>query len=267
MGLAQQGVQSSKEQVASDIITGYTEEQRIAQAKQQTALSTINTMIDNGVFADTPSAAILALEKAAGLQEGTALAWQARMKILQKEDDQKSALSLQRLQLDIQEAQKRLTDSGSGSGTGTGAFSSNAIDILQDGINNGRTPAEAARDVASVYENMGIPVTQKQLNDWTVSASKLTKQVAPVDASTTTQPKALIYPQGPSSAGKVDINTRFSQLQQTMINPYTGKPWITNIKQQLIRENYPITEVNKLAGDIFDKIGAASTSFFGNLFK
>ncbi len=62
---------------------------------------------------------------------------------------------------------------------GGGAGSSNLIDVLQEAINNGATPEQAAREAASVSEAAGIPVDQKTLNSLTTQARSLTKAPAP----------------------------------------------------------------------------------------
>lgn len=164
------------EQTFSDIITGYTEEQKRKEQKRQSTLSMINTMIDNGVFVDTPEGTLLEWEKEADLPEGTMLAWRARLKILQKMDDEKAALEMQRLK-------KSIASAGSpGGGDNPGGPTNNFADIMQEAINQGASPAQAAREAAAVAEGMGLSVNLNMLNSWTTQASKLVKAPAPAPA-------------------------------------------------------------------------------------
>ena len=72
----------------------------------------------------------------------------------------------------IQSAQAKLKNSAKynkeirivgNNGGDTSLLDSGFVDVLQDAINSGMTPEEAARAAAAISERMGIPVTQKQL--------------------------------------------------------------------------------------------------------
>ena len=258
IGLAQQGLNSAKEAISGDIITGYTEEQRMAQTRKQTALSTINSMIDNGVFADTPAAALLALEKSAGLSEGTALAWQSKIKDLQKKNDARSQLELRRLQLDIKESEKRLSESDGGGTT------VNVNDILQDGIDNGRTAAQVARDAVTVYENLGIQVTPTMLNRWTEIAKGLKKTEAPVDSSSKEVPFTKSY--GKGGFTKIPLSTQLEKIRSDYAK--IGFPNATSlIREELIKKGYNTKDVYEATKTMGESILSNTSSFFSNLFK
>ena len=111
MGLARAGLAQKEEDIFSDVMAGYTEEQKLKQERKKSALDMMNTVIDNGVFADTPAGTLLAWEKEAGLPEGTALAWQAKLKIEQDKSEEAGALQLEGLKLDIA-AKKRENKGG-----------------------------------------------------------------------------------------------------------------------------------------------------------
>lgn len=81
----------------------------------------------------------------------------------------------------------------------TGTTSTNVNDILQDAIDNGATPSEAARAAATVYEGMGIQATQKDLNNWTEQAKNLTKTPVPEAPK---KPEPIIISQKGFEAGK-----------------------------------------------------------------
>jgi len=52
-------------------------------------------------------------------------------------------------------------------------------DIMQQVIDAGGSPEEAAREAAMVSENQGIQVTQKQLSQWTRQARSIEKIPTP----------------------------------------------------------------------------------------
>lgn len=158
-------VKPSVESVFSDVMTGYTEEQKLKQERKTSALNMMNTVIDNGVFADTPAGTLLAWEKEAGLPEGTALAWQARLKIEQDKSEELGELQLRKLRQDVNDAD-------------TPDEPTNATDIMQTYVDAGATPEEAARKATAAMEALGVPVDQKTLGKLTVQARKLKKTTA-----------------------------------------------------------------------------------------
>lgn len=75
---------------------------------------------------------------------------------------------------------------GGNSDTGPNS-STNFVDIMQQVIDAGGTPQEAAREAAAVSENTGIQVDQKTLNGWTSLAKELkqtAQQAAPIAGET-----------------------------------------------------------------------------------
>lgn len=166
IGLAQSGLQDSRESIYKETLNFVTEEQRMKETKRTSAINMLNTVIDNGVFVDTPAGTLLAWEKEAGLPEGTALAWQARLKIEQDKSEEKGLLELQLLRKELEEKGKPNQPS-------------NFIDIMQKVIDAGGSPEQAAREAALVSEGQGITVDQKILNAWTEQAKKLTKSPSP----------------------------------------------------------------------------------------
>jgi hypothetical protein len=103
LGLARSGLQQKSEDIFNTVMESRTEEIKLQEAKKTSAMNMINTAIDNGVFADTPAGMLLAWEKEAGLSEGTALAWQARLKIEQDKSEEKGDLQLKLLKKQIAE--------------------------------------------------------------------------------------------------------------------------------------------------------------------
>lgn len=166
IGLAQSGLRQRKEDIFSSAVTVYTEEQKMAEAKKTSAFNMINTMIDNKVFVDTPAATLLAMEKEAGLSEGTSLAWQARLKITESQSDEIAALQIKKLRQDIADA-------------GAPSNFSGVNASLQKYIDKGAAPDEAARLVAADFTNQGINIKLEDINRWTEQASKLTKTPVP----------------------------------------------------------------------------------------
>lgn len=161
-------VQPRVEQTFSDTMTAYNEEQKRQETKKTSALNMMNTMIDNGVFPDTPAGTLLAWEKEAGLPEGTALAWQARLKIARDKSEEKGELEMQLLR-------KELADKSASS-------VSPFINVMQNGIDAGVSPEEAAQAAATASEAIGVSVDQKTLNAWTEQARKLVKKPTPPPA-------------------------------------------------------------------------------------
>src|SRR3990167_8244892 len=106
IGLAKQGLAESRDRLFSDIMEGVSEEQKIADTKRKSAMDSINQMMDDGVFGDTPDGSLLATESQAGLSEGTILAWKARYNIAKKQGDDKEALELQNLKNKIYNTDK-----------------------------------------------------------------------------------------------------------------------------------------------------------------
>ena len=176
LGLAQSGLKTSQETVFGDYMAGYTEEQKAKEAKKTSAFNMINTMIDNGVFVDTPAGTLLAMEKESGLSEGTALAWQARLKIEQDKSEEKGNLELQLLRKEIEDK-------------GKPDQPSNFIDIMQEVIDKDGTPEQAAREAAQVSEGQEIQVDQKTINAWTEQARKLKKNPPPPPPPAPYEPK------------------------------------------------------------------------------
>lgn len=165
IGLAQSGLRQRQQDIFSDTISGYTETQKLAEIKKQSAFNMINTMMDNGVFLDTPAGTLLAWEKEAGLPEGTSLSWQAGLKIAKDKSDEE-------YELKMKEIRQRIADAGAPSNL-SGVNAS-----LQKYIDKGATPDEAARLVAADFADQGINIKLEDINRWTERASKLTK--APV---------------------------------------------------------------------------------------
>ena len=64
-------------------------------------------------------------------------------------------------------------------GSSAGTF----VDIMQQAIDAGATPAQAAREAATASENLGIPVDSKELANFNTVAKSLTKTVATPEAT------------------------------------------------------------------------------------
>ena len=64
-------------------------------------------------------------------------------------------------------------------GNGSNDVSSNFTSIMQQAIDAGATPEEAAREAALASENLGVPVDQKTLTSWTKYANGLTTTPPP----------------------------------------------------------------------------------------
>ena len=175
IGLAQSGLRQSQESVFGDMMSGYTEAQKLDRERKTSALSSLNTMIDNDVFLDTPDGALLPLEKEAGLSEGTILAWKARLKIARDKSDEAGELQLKELRQKVADAE-------------TPDQPTNAMDIMQAYIDAGVTPEETARKAAVALENIGVQVDQKSLNKLTEQARKLKKTVVPLVATPASVP-------------------------------------------------------------------------------
>lgn len=203
LGLAQQGLARREEDVFKYVMESQTEAQKLQRERRSSALSTMNTMIDNGVFSETPAGALLALEKEAGLSEGTALAWQAKLVAAEKISDEKAKLELSILR-------KRLSDEKT-------AESSSFRDVMQDYINAGSSPEEAARKAATNSEALGISVNQETLTKWTEEARKMIPKAteSPVDLSTS--PPLTAVEAGRKTGGVIkSIPEKFGQgLQDT----------------------------------------------------
>ncbi len=232
VGLAQSGLKQSQESIFSDAIAGYTEEQKARETKKTSALNMINTIIDNGVFPDTPAGTLLAWEKEAGLPEGTALAWQARLKIAQDKSEEKGNLELQLLRKEI--ADKSVSE-------GPSSFT----DIMQEVIDKDGTPEQAAREAAAVSEGQGISVDQKTLSAWRNQAKNLKKTVA------------------------VLSETLPSKIEQDITS--MGNFFDAGMKrEQLRKKGYTQAEIaSSSVGNIIEKTTSAATSvgsFFSSLF-
>ncbi len=102
IGLANNGVQSGEDKTYSDTLNA-------VQATQKNSLDLLKTFASDGSLGDMPDSAVMALSKSAGLDEGTALAWKAKINKANKQDDEQKALTMQNLQLEIQTKQKALT--------------------------------------------------------------------------------------------------------------------------------------------------------------
>lgn len=167
LGLARSGLQTSQETIFGDVMTGYTEEQKLKETKKASALNMMNTVIDNGVFADTPAGTLLAWETEAGLPEGTALAWQARLKIEQDKSDELGTLQLQKLKQDITDA-------------GTPASLTDLTDTLfQEYYDAGLSPTDIVTKMVVRYQNLGVQPKKEQIDKWTVKANQLKKTPTP----------------------------------------------------------------------------------------
>jgi len=268
IGLAQGGLKETQDRMFSDIMQGVSDEQKLADDRKKQTMTSIEMMMDNGVFGDTPDGSLLALEKQAGLAEGSLLAWKARYNIAKKQGDDKFALEQEALRSQIAENKaqtaKAYADASEGSGTGP-AKEENADDLLQQAINANMSASEAALDVASYYESKGIQVDKKTLDKWTAKAKGLKKVVTPAGGGTADQPLTPIFGTGSDHAKKTSIDARVQEIQNQ--NTKMGFSKTLGLKDQLVREGYPPQEIQKRTADVFEKIESATSSFFGNLFK
>lgn len=77
----------------------------------------------------------------------------------------------------------------------TDSVGSNFIDIMQKNIDAGLSPEVAAREAAAFSENLGIPVSQKTLDNWTNIARGMKKTIVPA-----TPPAPKTPPSNPTAA-------------------------------------------------------------------
>lgn len=103
IGLANSGVQSGENQTYKDTMDA-------VQVAQKNSLDLLKTFASDGSLANMPDSSLMAMSKAAGLDEGTALAWKAKIAASNKQSDQAKAAALQNVQLEIQTKQKALTE-------------------------------------------------------------------------------------------------------------------------------------------------------------
>lgn len=69
-----------------------------------------------------------------------------------------------------------------GGGGGTAGNESGFLDVMQQSIDAGATPEQAAQEAVRASEALGIPVDQKTLSQWTAQARKLKKTPATASA-------------------------------------------------------------------------------------
>jgi hypothetical protein len=79
-----------------------------------------------------------------------------------------------------------------GTGGGGQGGQQSWTDIMQEAINQGATPEQAAREAAMASSNLGINVTQKNITEWTEQARRMTKMAS--GSSTTTEVKTRKVP-------------------------------------------------------------------------
>lgn len=267
IGLAQGGLRDTQDRYFNDVMQGVSDEQKLADDRKKNTMTSIEMMMDNGVFGDTPDGSLMALEKQAGLAEGSLLAWKARYNIAKKQGDEKFALEQEVLRSQIAENKaqtaKAYADASDSGGTGPGGGISNFTDVMQAAIDQGATPEQAAREAVMASENIGVQVDDKKLSAWVKQAKTMKKTVA----TTTTEEKnsAPIYGSGTDHAKKTSIDTRVQEIQNN--NTKMGFSKTLGMREQLIKEGYPPQEIQKRTADVFEKIETAAGSFFSNLFK
>lgn len=80
------------------------QQEREFQLKVRTSnIDMLTTLAEDGALLEMPESALMEMGKAAGLPEGTALAWKARLTKAQKQSDEKYNLELKKLQAEIDE--------------------------------------------------------------------------------------------------------------------------------------------------------------------
>ncbi len=130
--------------------------------QQKNSLDLLKTFADDGSLAEMPDASLMAMAKSAGLPEGTALAWKARIAASAKMSDQEKQLTLQKLKADIANTNSEIANRGKDNGPGKGVVLTSGITKLfndskgedkkissdtyqsglKDWIANGGTPAD-----------------------------------------------------------------------------------------------------------------------------
>ena len=90
---------------------------------------------------------------------------------------------------------------------------------MQESINNGATPEQAAREAAMASENLGISVSQGDINKWTNIARKLSKVTISSDTETTQPVKINPYTLRPEPA-KATYDTKTANLSPENIKAY-----------------------------------------------
>lgn len=214
---------SEAEQRVFDLAKSDMEAERKTEEARLKQLSDAKlTLLQSAAEQNAPSSVLRAIQGAQTAEEAIVAAGQYGGDIVGR----------QIKQLQLQKAQEELSDSGSKLG--------NEADILQNAINQDASPNEAARAVALVYENQGIQVTKKQLDDWTVVASKMGKVVSET-------------PETPVSKLEQEI----TELKKSRILSDS------DVRELLRKRGYTQSEINTSSvGSVFD----AATSFFSNLF-
>jgi len=122
-------------------------------------------------------------------------------------------------------------------------------DIMQEAINAGASPEQAAREAAAVSESMGISVDQKTLNSWVAAARNLQK-ITPVTESP-------------------ELNVESSAIDDRAKQLATGGRTTGAIRDALVREGYSSSEAmaaaNKANEEDFlnSTINSISNALFG----
>lgn len=144
---------------------------------------------------------------------------------------------------------KTLITGGSGPGSGNGNLSP-YINVMQQAINEGATPEEAAQAAAVASGVHGVNVNQTTLSQWVAQARNLKPVLAPVVSNTTSS-----APKGSS----LEYNPKTGGVEKVEVNPITGEKTFKSAESNL-NINFDTLKTGKEAQKVLQN------SFFSSLF-
>ncbi len=267
---------------ASDAITSFNDNLETQKKDAMAGLTTITNLIkDNNIDPSTLSPALKTkideLSLQAGIPAGTIEALtiahpDAKILAPIETTNADGSKSVYFMTQDSKTGQPTLIKTiGLGGGTGSSASGGTYTDIAQEAINGGATPQQALDEAITVAQNRGITLTKAQQDSIYMAASKM-KPITTSTADTTsatpdnqnqTMPNSNSPIYGKGSFSKEDMNSRISRLS-TIFNGDKSQ-----VKAQLLKDGYPVNEVNNRLGNIVDKAqqaGSQALNFFSKLF-
>jgi LysM repeat protein len=172
--LIRNNIKTSTASIYKTTVDNIDKQQQDAKDAQTQALKTLGTLADAGALNDMSDAALTVLGDHAGLPEGTALAWRAKLQKAEKQSDEKYALEIQNIKSTI----AKRNSSGNGNGNGI----KNPLTL--DEINN-KYDGQLPRIMVGMDESQVLTDMQSStVPDWFIHllVVKNNKPATPADA-------------------------------------------------------------------------------------